>query len=513
MYSSFLNRFRWPDFLFYLFILLILGNRILLYLHLNLDHIDSDQPIMWLAAKHFSEGLFFEPRFYGQNYNTMMEALLAVPFIKLGMPVYYAVPLVTHLLFLTPFLFTAGYLFLVDKKIQSIIVLTILLLLPSGYDILNALPRGFVTGIFFTSPFILGIHKPGHAKLILLNTFCACVAYLVNQNSLLVSVPFLFYIFLHNYKSKKYYLFSAIAILAALPLHYFLDHFYTLHPEYIQHSLENHFSGYFFIEAIKSLDKRFAHITFFEDGKCIYVLFVLFLAGFLFLKKDRKVFYAYLLFLMFILASFFSSKIADGVAWPFYSYSRMYLGIPVILYLFLSLIQGYSTKLLYFLVPTVLLFTSYKELNLKKNIAIHTNEKRWFFIHLSSLKNTRELVNHYNNLCKKHDVKNFVVAKDIWAREELAYGGQALLNDFPNTLMTVGERRTWRIAEERKKVHDRFIMLSTDYDFDEKGFDSLFHFKITRLDYYGCFLIENNKKTLPGFLDATGSPINGIIEK
>ena len=44
---------------------------------------DSDQTIMWIGAKHYSQGLFYEPRFYGQAYNTMLEALLAVPFVKL----------------------------------------------------------------------------------------------------------------------------------------------------------------------------------------------------------------------------------------------------------------------------------------------------------------------------------------------------------------------------------------------------------------------------------------------
>ena len=138
---------------------------------------------MWSGAKHYSQGLFYEPRFYGQDYNTMMEALFAVPFIKAGLPVYYAVPIATHLIFLIPFLFTAIYLFLKQRKEQALLVLAILLCMPTGYDIMNSIPRGFVTGMFFTSLFVVSLLNTKNYKFILINTFMAYVGYLVNQNS------------------------------------------------------------------------------------------------------------------------------------------------------------------------------------------------------------------------------------------------------------------------------------------------------------------------------------------
>src|SRR4051812_45399419 len=93
--------------------------RVRLFFEVNLGLIDSDQPFMWIGAKDYSNGYFFEPRFYGQDYNTFLEALIAVPFIRLNMPVYVAVPLVTHLILLLPFLFTGFYLFVHQKKEQA----------------------------------------------------------------------------------------------------------------------------------------------------------------------------------------------------------------------------------------------------------------------------------------------------------------------------------------------------------------------------------------------------------
>lgn len=506
------SKFKWADFFFYFFILILLANRIVLFFYLNTEYIDSDQPTMWLGARDFSEGLFHEPRYYGQNYNTLLEGLLAAPLIRLGMPVYLAVPLITHLLFLTPFLFTAFYLFRTGKKSQSLLVLGLLLCLPTSYDIMTSLPRGFITGLFFTTPFILSIQHPKNLRYLLLTTFSACVAYLVNQNSLVVSVPFLFYLFLCNYPDKKYYLYSFIAILLAAPLAYLLDYFYVLHPEYVHHKFSNSFALDYFTDAIKHLDRRFAHITFFSEERSFTLLLVFLFCGILLFKKNKKAFYAFLLFLVFILVSFFSSKVADGLTWAFYSYSRMYLGVPVVLYLFLSAVPFSLNKSGSFLISLVLLFTVYKSIHLQKSIASQLDEKKWLAIHLTSVKSTLDLIDHYKKTCEKENVKNLVVADVVWCREELCYGGPAVYKNFPNTLMTVGERRTWRINEEKKKITNRFVLLTTDYDFDKKGLDSLNHFSIKRLDDYGCFLIENNSRSIAEFLEVTGNPINRRIE-
>ena len=197
---------------FFLFIGFILLQRLFLFLTVNHDCIDNDQVVMWSGAKHFSQGLFYVPRYYGQDYNTMMEGLFAAPLIKLGVSVYYAVPIATHLIFLTPFLFTTFYLFKKQKKEQAILVLAILLCLPVGFDIMTSIPRGFVTGLFFTSLFVVSLLNPKNYRFILINTFLAYVGYLVSQNSVIVSAPFLFYLFLINYKDKKYYIYSVIGV-------------------------------------------------------------------------------------------------------------------------------------------------------------------------------------------------------------------------------------------------------------------------------------------------------------
>ena len=120
----------WINVFFVLFVITLLVIHVTAFFKLNITVIDSDQPYMWLGARDFARGDFYEPRYYAQDYNTFMEALFAVPFIWMKFPVYYAVPIATHIIFLFPFLFTSFYLFFHKRKIQAILVLSILLCLP-----------------------------------------------------------------------------------------------------------------------------------------------------------------------------------------------------------------------------------------------------------------------------------------------------------------------------------------------------------------------------------------------
>lgn len=465
---------------------------------------------MWSGAKHFSQGLFYVPRYYGQDYNTMMEGLFAVPFIKSGLPVYYAVPIATHLIFLTPFLFSALYLFFKHKKELAIIVLGILLCMPVGFDIMTSIPRGFITGLFFTSCFVVSLCNPKKYLYILINTFLAYVGYLVNQNSVLVSAPILFYLFLLNYKDVKYYIYSVVGLILVAPIDYALNHFYKVNPNYILYGFNNEYSLSFFKDAITHLDNRFAHIGFFVEETCIVMLLVFVALGFLLYKKNRKLFFGYLIFLLIIVVSFFSSKISDGIVWPFYSYSRMYIGIPVIIYLLLVALNISMKNVLSVFIPIVLIFSLYKELNFKKSIAYHTQEKMWGHVHLNTLDEIINALNTYKRMCNDWQVSNFIIINSAWHDDEINYAGSAVYDNFPNTFKPSFERRTWRILEETDAVHENFIIYTDNPNYDKYIHENYKDIGIIKLDDYGAFLIKNNKLTTVQFLKYVKAKTDGF---
>lgn len=495
---------------FFLFLAIILFNKVWLFLSINYNCIDNDQPIMWLGAKHYSQGIFHEPRFYGQDYNTLMEALFAVPLIKLGMLVYFAVPIATHIIFLTPFLFTAIYLFIKRKKELSLAVLGILLCMPIGYDIMNSIPRGFVTGVFFTTLFVVSLLNPKNWTFILINTFLAYVGYLVNQNSVLVSAPFICYMFLINYKEKKYYFYSIIGFLLALPFDYLLNHFYKIHPNYVMYPANNIFSFTFFKDAISHLDQRFAHISFFIEEKSFLLLILFIIVGIVLYKKNIKLFFSFLMFLLVIIVSFFSSKVSDGIVWPFYSYSRMYLGIPIVFYLMLIGSSIDLRKSIYLFIPVVLIFSLYKELNFNSSVEYHTQEKMWGHVHLNKLTDLLEVLKNNKRACKEQGINDLIIINSVWCDDEINYAGPALFDDFPNTLKPSFERRTWRIEQEKSRIIDRFIIYTADYDFDKLAHEKYKNIDVTRLNDYGLFLIKNNKLKTNVFLNQIGAASEGF---
>ncbi|PBQ31829.1 hypothetical protein CNR22_08630 [Sphingobacteriaceae bacterium] len=485
---------------FVLLILVILLTRVLIFFKVNLPCIDSDQPFMWAGVKDYSEGKFYEPRFYGQDYNTFLEALFAVPLYWLKVPVYYALPIATHFLSLFPFLFTAFYLFFHQRKENALLVLAVLLCLPLGYDIMSGIPRGFVSGLFFSSFFVISILNPQNLKWLFINSTLALTGYFVNPNSVLVSIPLLFYFFLMNYKNSKYYVVSLAALLWFIPLYFIFDYFYKIHPEYVVLDLHYNFTTAFFWDILKHLDRHFAHVNFFVEEKAISVLCVLLLIAIALFKENKRAFYALLCFLVVILLSFFSAKTKDGVVWPFYSYSRIFLGIPLFI-AFASLMIHLRSRIIALSIIVVSLgFSAYKFFDFDRALDCHTKHvEKWNGVHLMSINSVFESLNFFKKKCKENKTEHFLISNTFWLCTYMNYGGAVIMKDFPSTEETAAERRYWVREGNKDKVFEKFIFLSAKFDFD-KRLSGTEKFTLKRLDDYGLFLVENNKVSNKDFL-------------
>jgi hypothetical protein len=495
---------------FFLFLGIIILHRIILFFSIKLDYIDNDEVVIWLGAKHYSEGLFYVPRFYGQSYHTMMDALFSVPLIKSGVPVYYAVPILTQLIYLTPFVFSASYLFYKKKKQTAIIVLCIMLCMPIGYDIMNTITRGFANGLFFSTFLIVSLHNPHNKIYIGVNLFMAYVGYLVLPNSVLVTLPILFYLFLLNYKDKLFYVASAVAIICGMPIDYLLNHFYKIHPEAEISKYKTEFGFNYLIDSIKHLNAQFTHIGFFVEESAMITLIVFGVLGVFLFKKSLNHFYAFLVFICVLLLGFSTNKSMDGSLWPFYSYSRLYLGIPIIIYLFIAMLNPIPNKFIYFICFITVGFTVFKYATFKQKIAYHVDEKKWDHLNLISLKDLKGCLEIYKNQCQKNNVTNLLIVDHVWRDDFINYAGPALYNDYPNTFKPSFERRSWRIAEEKNRIHSTFQIYSANWNLDSTFSHDHPDINITRIDNYGSFLIKNNPLTTLQFLKKIGATMEGF---
>jgi hypothetical protein len=478
--------------LFWIFIGLTLFPRLWIYFNIELVKVDSDQIYMWLGATDFAKGLFYEPRYYAQNYNTFMEALFAVPLLWCGMKVYAAVPLATMFIALFPYYFSATYLFFKHRKIEALFVLAVIMCIPAQFDLNNSLPRGFVTGLFFCSFFVVSLVNPGNFRMIGFNTFMALLGYFANPTSAMVSLPFLFYIFLHHRLDPRWYFATLPSLLLFLPLHALFNGFYLDHPGYVMHPLLDNTSVEFFIQNIGHLDEKFGHINFFFLNSCITILLALLALMIVLFAKNRKAFYAMLVLLALLLHSFNYEKSLEGGDWAYMPHSRMYLGIPMFIALFGTVVKWPRAGkwLIVFAIP--LLFASWKAATLRTALDRNFDERKYVGVHVLDIRKIFDATAFYKKFCVEENADLILVSNGFWLHNEITYGGPALDNDYPPTEEIRLEKRYWVRNANRDKVIPKIVLISQYYDLDARltGKEG---FKIKKLDSYGCFLIYDNK--------------------
>lgn len=478
---------------FFSLLILMLVWRTLTLINVTTVYFDSDQPFMWLGAHDFAKGIFMEPRFYGQDYNTFLEGLFAVPLLWCKVPVYYALPIATQFLFLFPILFSAFYLFFKQRKQNAIVLLALFNSLPLAFDIMTGLPRGLITGLFFTSFYVINIIHPKRERVFVLNTVLSAIGYFINPNLIIVSVPFYFFMFLNHYQSIRFYLIVLVCATLYFPLDWFFNGFYLRHPSYVVYGLEYAVSPIYFWKTFSRPNEIFAHLNFFIEGHC-YSLFAAFAALMVFLfRKHKKAFYTSLVFIPFIMITFCMSKTWDGTTWPFYSFSRMYIGIPFVMFLLLAVIK--FKKVLFSSIITLVcfIFFGFKTIHLQKNVDHSVDESRWGFVHLMKRPNTLEAITFYKNVCTQYQVNHLFVSTGFFLNTFISYGGPAIFPDYPITQESVSERRYWVKEATKQKIIPSFIYIANDFNLDQHY--QLQEFKLKRLDDFGLYLVTEN--TLP----------------
>ncbi|MBC7694341.1 MAG: hypothetical protein H7141_02735 [Burkholderiales bacterium] len=485
--------------IFYFFLLVLIGNHLLIFLTVNINCLDDDQVIMWLGASDYAKGIFHEPRYYGQAYNTFMEALVAVPFIWSGMAIYYAVPLATHLIFLTPFLFAAFYLFKHKHEDKAILVLALLLCMPTGYDIMTSIPRGFITGTFFTLFFIINLKNPKNYKFICINTLLSIIGLLVNPNSILVSVPFLFYLFLNNIKEIKYYKAIGLGVLLAIPFELLLNQFYRSHPEYIVYTMDNQIGLNYFTKAIMHLNDHFGHIGPFVEGSALGTLIIFLLIGIYFFRTNKKWFVAFGLFVSIIFVCFFFQKISHGGPWPFFSLSRMFIAIPVFYVCCIVLIDFSFQRFKHVIFVVVLGFYALKAMTFNDRLKEYSKDENFLDVSLFKLDDALTMSKDFKEVCLKYKTNSILIIGWTWRDNIINYAGQVLYKNYPKTFKPHFERRRWITEAEINSVNPSFLIYTRYNNLDTLCQTRYTDVNIRRVSW-GIFYVYNNKKTTLNFL-------------
>jgi len=291
----------------------------------NFSVTDNDQALFWYACDNFSRGLFYTPFIYGCNYGSMLESLLAVPFYKAGIPIYYALPLSNAF-------WVLGLVFLLainlNKKYRNAqagtLFLIVFALLPTEHFAILFAAKGHLAGILVSLvALILVIHSNSRQVMILVGLFTG-LAFQLNPNSLFL----LFFIglFVENAKSALY---GFVGVLLSL-FYMVITSYYSgiLDSEFLHKQWQIAFSFTELKNNLSYIDKYLNSVTPFDNTKGYLSLVILFLfIVTLFIKKMWYKGTWMLLALFTILFSFGVNKVSDGSTDVLFHYSRFFLAL------------------------------------------------------------------------------------------------------------------------------------------------------------------------------------------
>ncbi len=416
--------------LFSLSILLVLVVKSIYLFFFCYIYTDSDQTMQWLAATEYASGTFNSLFFYGQDYNPMIEALLAAPLVYVGVPPYIALPTITTLMGLTPWIFAIYILYKNSNLYVASVLLLILAALPYDYHIVNTISRGWVHGLFIASIGLFILFNTNNNKTVS-NVIKVIIAGILGgagtyicPNVILFFIPMAIYwwILKIEYKLTPAIILGFCFVLGVFitfkmclnfPFHSYIKHWNT--------PIELGFK--YFLNNVKYVYLLFNGFVPIHAYLGVFIILILFLFTWqLYKKRAFQLFWPCLTLTVLVLFTLFTLKSNNGQGNPFFPYIRFYLAIPIILYTFLLLhyqnwVQLHRQKIVYTLF--VLVFIHLATYPINQNKYIKTDE----FVRVVPIKQICKACDSIDVVMKNRKQDKALIFKKC---DEIAFGCPAL---------------------------------------------------------------------------------------
>ncbi|RYM36097.1 hypothetical protein ERX46_03625 [Brumimicrobium glaciale] len=486
----------------YILGLLVLLNRFFILKEFNFQYTGTDDLVFWQAAVDYSQGIFHEPYFYGQDYNFALESILAVPLLLIGIPAFIALPLVSSFVGIFPFFVFAIALFRKGFTNDAFLFLLIPLAMPIEYDIITSVSRGFTSGLFFCSFLIFPLLSPTKIKSFIILGLAVSFGYIFNANSLILSFPICLYLLFKNYKSPYFYLLGLAATIPAFLILYFSKEFYVNHPEFLTHSMWGlDFKFARVVYGLSHLDDFFRYLTpVLWSGNWLVLLIILFLA-IATLKKNWKKGVSLLLNLLFIVVLLGITKIHDDAGVIFLSSTRMFLAIPLLFGVALfwtkkDFIDENKLRLIIFTVGIsvfLVKISSYETV-----IKEHTEETNYGAIAIKKIDDLKVECSEINEIATHYDVDLLVFIPNY--RYNTPYmisynlGCSIIEEQMASSVMSTYERRTWVFEKEKNTARKTVLLYNLNID-ETKEYDKFIEYEFIK-GKPNMVLVRNNDKTL-----------------
>jgi hypothetical protein len=465
----------WAAVLFAAMLILLVLDRYRYLTHFGFVYTDGDQTTFWYQANDVAHAIFREPCLYGQNYNPPVESWIAAPLLLIGMPAYVALPLVTVVLALLPFVVLAVMAYRRGQRWGASLVLLIPLALPMEYVVVSSLPRGLVNGLAVATPAVALWIFGKSRKAFFAAGFFAVLGLTVNPNCSIVLLAAGAFALLTHWKSWRFYLFSFLGGVAAVPAPVLIALFYRWHPEVATYQPKVGFGFSWdllrnsllvagrksWMPAHAELDLFFADfIPLLHRGWVMLLVLPAFVALLLAVKRVRAA-AAVLAASVFAILCLGCERLHSAEYNVFYSGSRMYLAIPVLIAMALlwfdAGLQERGKKKLRFVVAGVraILVVSLVVLACCRKVGMLDAPSPFvtqsYLPPVESVEQLRADSKAVAEACRKYDVSLVLVCPGAYTC--LNDGGPVLSGGAYETFYPFFERRTFRVAEERVTKH------------------------------------------------------------
>ncbi len=296
-----------------------------------------DQLFMWYGVEEMRAGRFHMPRYFGQDYGSMLEAWISVPFTFVNYN--KLLPLAAYFLCMLPYGLMVFAIPARQRLWGLVLVLAFLGLMSVEYIAIGAMPRDMSSGLAITAlslPFLRGkrwFHR------LLVGFFCL-LGWSFNANA----APFgavitLVVLFSEGGRNFRTWLWVGLGYLIALGVHGLVEWFYILHPELIIHrKWPLDWQWFRFEQGITHLSRHWGRLVpFFHNYGGLY------LAGFAGMTlaaiwwRKKALLIATLVLSVLMVVTLGLEKIHDAFDAIYFSFERMYFALPVS-FLFLLLL-------------------------------------------------------------------------------------------------------------------------------------------------------------------------------
>lgn len=427
-------------------------DRLLLLFLFGFRYVGDDDGIIWSAAVDYAHGRFHEPYFYGQDYAVMLEALVAAPFVRLGIPLHILMPVVTSMLALAPYWSFAFWHRAHGRSVAALVFLAMPVLLPVEFGLMTTVTRCFITGIapFAALPWILDL-RDRWTKPFLVGLVVSAGAF-INPNGLVFSTAFCAWYLLASPRRARVLVFLLAGMVPFVLAHLAAQGYCKAHPERMMNVIGDwrmRFVPLKLAESFTMLDRHFRWLfpLLPATGSLAFIALAALIGGHL---RERRRLYALALSgaLVLLILSFAFPKTHDGRDHVFFPYGRMYLAVPLLLCWGLAAMRmrvRWTTPIALALTGTCAVMLVVKRCTAPRIIREQT--ARIDVVSERPLAMLERDARHLRDLCAEHHIGLVVCALD-WpaqvAPQYRCYLHPVLVHGLPPTYLQGGERRFWQ---------------------------------------------------------------------